>query len=82
MAALFSLFSTRPCNCFGILVSKGYGFAPSPVLRRRPDFVVAVLVHLNRGCALFILPAAHFVFDPVFVLLAVGHGGYLEKRGL
>jgi hypothetical protein len=34
-----------------------------------------VLSHLDRPVALFIMLALLSVFEPVFVLLAVGHGG-------
>jgi hypothetical protein len=36
-----------------------------------------------RGAAVLpSLPAALFVFDPVLILLAVGHGGAFEGRGV
>jgi hypothetical protein len=44
-----------------------------PIERNVPS--LAALVLPGRGYTLFILPGALFVFEPLLVLLAVGHGG-------
>jgi hypothetical protein len=58
----------------------------SPSQERSPAFLLpllAILGPMDRGLfVLLILPMGLLVLEPLFVLLAVGHGGVVEGDGL